>query len=337
MWENEFFGPKLVGLFRSGRCNMVCVLRRIGRVRIAKQYGGKFSPKGTPDNARDGIEDKVNKFRGQKAYNSNIRAKLLFLVPLPLLFAAIGELRVGDANGMMAELGAFILLILAAWLLRDGLQAEDAYNAHKVARPPAIPRKLFASVLTGAGISVAAHFGWGQPLVSSVAFGIVAGLAHVFSFGVDPMKKKGMEGLSEFDAQRVAKAVDKAEKLLKDTITASKRFNDCKLEGRVESLAACARKMFRTVEENPRDLTGARKFMGVYLKGARDATVKFADLYAKKRDTATRTDYAALLIDLEATYSAQSEVMLLDDRSDLEIEIEVLRDRLKQEGVKARL
>ena len=303
---------------------------------MTQKYGGKFSPAGTPDNARDGIETRVNKFRGQKAYNSNIRAKLLFLVPLPLLFAAIGELRAGDANGMIAELGAFVMLILAAWLLRDGLRAEEAYNARMVARPPAIPRKLFATLLTGAGIATAAYFGWKQPIFPSVAFGIVAGIAHIFSFGTDPMKKKGMEGLSEFDAQRVATAVDKAEALLKDTIDASKRFGDRKLEGRVESLAASARKMFRAVEEDPRDLTGARKFMGVYLKGARDATVKFADLYAKKRDTAARSDYAELLADLETTFAQQSEVMLLDDRTDLDIEIEVLRDRLKQEGVKAR-
>ena len=146
-----------------------------------------------------------------------------------------------------------------------------------------------------------------------------------------------MEGLSEFDAQRVAKAVDKAEGLLRDTITASKRFGDRTLEGRVESLAASARKMFRAVEEDPRDLTGARKFMGVYLKGARDATVKFADLYSKKRDTSARSDYEALLTDLETTFAQQAEVMLIEDRTDLDVEIEVLRDRLKQEGVKARI
>lgn len=324
-------------LFRFGCRYLVCVFWRIGCILMAKQYGGKFSPKGTPDNARGGIEGQVNKFRGQKAYNSNIRAKLLFLVPLPLLFAAIGELRSGDANGMIAELGAFVVLILAAWLLREGLIAEDAYNARKIARPPAIPRKMFASILTGVGVAIAAYFGWPQPVFTSVAFGAIAGLAHAFSFGTDPMKKKGMAGLSEFDAQRVAKAVDKAEAMLKDTIDASKRFNDRKLEGRVESMAANARKMFRAVEEDPRDLTGARKFMGVYLKGARDATLKFADLYSKKRDTAARSDYEALLTDLEATFAKQSEVMLLEDRTDLDVEIEVLRDRLKQEGVKARL
>jgi 5-bromo-4-chloroindolyl phosphate hydrolysis protein len=103
----------------------------------------------------------------------------------------------------------------------------------------------------------------------------------------------------------------------------------------VESLASAARDMFRAVEEDPRDLTSSRKFLSVYLKGARDATIKFADLYSKNRDAEARSDYEALLNDLERSFDAQHKTMLLDDRSDLDVEITVLRDRLKQEGLRA--
>ena len=92
---------------------------------MTKKYGGQFSPDGGSDTA----SPHPNKFRGQEIYNPNIRSKLLFLVPLPLLFSGISELRAGNSTGMAIELGAFGVLILAAWLLRDGLQAEDAYNA----------------------------------------------------------------------------------------------------------------------------------------------------------------------------------------------------------------
>jgi 5-bromo-4-chloroindolyl phosphate hydrolysis protein len=94
--------------------------------------------------------------------------------------------------------------------------------------------------------------------------------------------------------------------------------------------------MFRTVEEDPRDLTGARKYLGVYLLGAKDATVKFADLYSRTRDEKARADYEALLDDLEKSFAARTQKMLLDDRSDLDVEIEVLRERLEREGVHAR-
>ncbi len=302
---------------------------------MAKQYGGKYSPDGTPDNAPEALK-LPNKFRGQKAYKSNIRAKLLFLIPLPLLFAGIGELKAGNGAGMIFEWGALAALLLAAWLLRDGLEAEAAYNDRKVARPPAIPRKIFASALTGAGVAFAAYGGVHLALFSSLIFGVAASAAHMLSFGIDPLRTKGMEGFDAFEADRISKAVERAEKLLAETISASHRFNDRVLEGRIESLASTARDMFRTVEEDPRDLARARKFMGVYLKGARDATIKFADLYARNRDASVRADYEALLSDLEQSFAAQREVLLLDDRSDLDIEIEVLRDRLKQEGVRAK-
>jgi hypothetical protein len=110
-------------------------------------------------------------------------------------------------------------------------------------------------------------------------------------------------------------------------------LSDRHLAARVAAFQLTARRMIRTVEEDPRDLTGARKYLGVYLMGARDATVKFVDLYRRKNDPDARTSYEALLTDLEDNFAARTEKMLLDDRSDMDIEINVLRDRLQREGV----
>lgn len=303
---------------------------------MSKRYGGAHSPAGAPDNAKP-TPKLGNKFRGKKAYQSNIRAKLLFLVPLPLLFSGLGELRANDVQGVLYEWGALATLLLAAKLLRDGLQAQTAYNDRKIARPPVIPRKIFASVLTGVGVGLAAYGGAGMEPLASAVFALIAAATHSFSFGIDPLRRKGMAGVDAHSAERVALAVEKAEKLLQETLTASHKINDRALEGRIESLASAARDMFRTVEQDPRDLSRARKFMSVYLKGARDATIKFADLYARNHDAKARADYEALLTDLEHSFAAQRKVLLIDDRTDLDVEIEVLRDRLKQEGVTARL
>jgi len=306
---------------------------------MTKRYGGKFSPEGAPDDTPGNAPDPAalpNRFRGQKAYQSNIRAKLLFWVPLPLIFAGIGEMRAENSTAMLFDWGALAALLLAAWLLRDGLTAEATYKARKVARPPVIPRKIFASLLTGIGVGLAAFGGAHAPLLTSLVFGGAAALAHGLSFGIDPLHSKGVAGFDDFETARVAKAVDRAEKLLSETINASHRFNDRKLEGRIEKLASTARDMFRTVEEDPRDLARARKFMGVYLMGARDATIKFADLYARNRNSSQRAAFETLLDDLEKSFAKQREALLLDDRSDLDVEIEVLQDRLKQEGVTAK-
>ena len=298
---------------------------------MAKRYGAKYSP-GEPNTPAPGVTG----FRGVTAGRVNLAARMLFLLPLPLFFAAIGEIRQGDPVGIIVELGGFCALMLGAHLLNEGLRAEIEYNSRKVARPPAMPRKAIAAVLAGLGVTAAAFAGGlGGGLIGAVVMGGIAVAAHLAAFGTDPMRRKGLEGASEFDTERVALAVEKAEALVREIKTAASRFGDRALEGRVDRLAGAARDLFRTVEEDPRDLSRARKFMSVYLMGARDATVKFADLYARNRDPEARADYEALLGDLETSFSQQRDTLLLDDRSDLDVEIEVLRERLQQEGARA--
>lgn len=79
----------------------------------------------------------------------------MFILPLPMLFMALGKAPVE----MGVDLAASGVLLLAAWLLQEGLKAEIAYDDRKVARRPAIPRKIFASVLTFVGITLAAMEG----------------------------------------------------------------------------------------------------------------------------------------------------------------------------------
>ena len=68
--------------------------------------------------------------------------------------------------------------------------------------------------------------------------------------------------------------------------------------------------------------------------GARDATVKFSDLYAHTKDQKAREDYEALLTDLEGTFAARTRSLIEGGRTDFDIEMQVLRDRLAREGVR---
>jgi hypothetical protein len=157
---------------------------------------------------------------------------------------------------------------------------------------------------------------------------------HVFAFGPDPLGDKGMEGIDVHAQDRAARAVGDAEVYLAAMRDAILRARDRTLEARVERFSATARAMFRQVEEDPRDLIASKKYLTVYLMGARDATAKFADLYAQGRDTTVRADYEALLDDLEKSFAAQTRALLSDNRDDLDIEIGVLRERLAREGIR---
>lgn len=291
---------------------------------MAQRFGGKYSPDGPPGTK----STDRGTFRGAKRTRAGGRVNLLFLVPLPLIYSAFST----GPTGLLLNLIALGTLLLAAWMTREGLQAEEAYEARKVARRPGFPRKVAGSVLTGIGLGVAG-FAAGGALLEPIIYAITGAVLHSFAFGLDPMENKGMEGVDMFQTDRVARAVDEAEKHLAAMSDAVKRAGDRQVEGRVERFQTTARDLFRTVEEDPRDLTAARKYLSVYLMGARDATIKFADIFSRNGDAQAREDYLALLDDLEGNFAARTEKLLLDDRSDLEVEIGVLRDRLQREGI----
>lgn len=290
---------------------------------MAKRFGGKFSPDGQrPDGPRETVTS------DRQIAVSGGRVKLLYVPAVVLAATSLGS---GPATLVIALIGAGVLT-LAAWLLQEGLKAEAAYDERKVARRPAVPRKILATLLTGIGVTIAAYTG-DSGVIGSILYGIAAAGLHTATFGIDPMADKRMEGVDTFQQDRVAKVVDEAEAHLDVMLSQVTGLSDRRLTERVEDFQAVARRMIRTVEEDPRDLTGARKFLSVYLMGARDATVKFVDLYTRNKDVSARESYEALLDDLETNFAARTEKMLLDDRSDMDIEINVLRDRLQREGV----
>ena len=163
-------------------------------------------------------------------------------------------------------------------------------------------------------------------------FGMVGAFLHIGAFGPDPMRAKGLEGVDSFQTDRVAKAVDEGETYLAGMKDAILRANDPALEARVDRFASAARSLFRSIEGNPGDLSAARRYFSVYLMGARDATVKFADVYAQGRSAPARADYEALLTDLETTFAARTTALASGGQTDLDVEISVLRDRLKLEA-----
>ena len=219
------------------------------------------------------------------------------------------------------------------WLTREGLLAEAAYDARRAARRPAIPRKLFGGLTAAVGLALGAHV----PGASGGAVLIgLAGLAlHWLAFGPDPMRDKGMEGIDRFQQDRANRMIEEGQAHLDQMRAAIARIRDRRLEARLSMFEATVQELFEQVRQDPGDLSAVRRYMGIYLMGARDATVKFADLYARSQDRQARAAYEDFLNDLERDFTARRQQLLEGDRSDMEIEISVLRDRLAREGVRS--
>ncbi|MEM7488120.1 MAG: 5-bromo-4-chloroindolyl phosphate hydrolysis family protein [Pseudomonadota bacterium] len=289
---------------------------------MAQRYGGKFSP-GGDGGAPPPAPALAAPLRGRA------RVSILMALSVIPVVTAFGQ---DGAIPLAVNLLSAGAIFAGAVATREGLKAEAAWAARKIARRPAVPRKVFGAALVGIGVALGAMTGL-TGVAAGVVYGVVAAGLHVAAFGLDPMRDKGMEGVDTFQTERVARSVEAAETHLSAMQDAVLRAKDREVERRVGRLAETARRMFRQVEDDPRDLTSARKYLGVYLQGARDATAKFADLYAETRDPTVKADYFRLLDDLEKGIDARRETLLVSDRTDLDVEIEVLRDRLKRDGL----
>jgi hypothetical protein len=297
---------------------------------MTRRFGGTFSPNApSDDRARPAPpRPEVAGFRGRKPLRHGAKINLLFaLALLPLLTVFFQPVA-----AMATDLAGMGALLLAAWLTREGVLAEDAYDERKLARRPAMPRKIFGAVLMGVGVGLLV-FGGHWSLTAALLAGVMAGALHLGAFGIDPLRDKGLVGGDPRQNDRIARKIDEAEQVLVQMTAAIRTTRDPKLEAHLTRFEDTVRALFRQVEADPRDLAPARRYLGVYLQGARDATVQFVGLYTRTRDPKLRTDYIAFLEDLDSNFAKRSAALLTDDRTNFDIEIEVLRDRLNRDHV----
>ncbi len=116
-------------------------------------------------------------------------------------------------------------MLLGAWLTREGIFAQEAYDARRVARRPAFPRKIAGRACWSVQGLRRAH-DVGRPVLSPRPLASSAPPCISFSFGPDPLRDKGMEGIDTFQTDRVARAVDEGETYLKGMKDAILRASD---------------------------------------------------------------------------------------------------------------
>lgn len=301
----------------------------------SKRFGGAYSKGGStaaPQSAATAAP-KPTGFSGRKASGFSWRVLGLYIAPSGLLLPGLIGLLSADLPRIGWALGGYALMMFGAWMTGQGLKAEAAFAARLVAKPPAFPRKMFGGGMIALALFGVMFVGIDVGLLPSLFYAALAFGAHVYAFGMDPMKAKGVTSHDGADVSHVADRLEEAEAVVDETVAAARQLGDRKLEGRVDQLAFAARDILREIQSDPRDFRRARRFLSVHLVGLRDATQKYAT--AKSKGAADmRAEYDNLLTDLEASFAKQRETLLTDDRVDLEIEIEVLRDRLKEENLR---
>ena len=261
------------------------------------------------------------------------RGILMFLLPLPVLFAAIAALAHGNLAGLFDNAVGYGLFLAGALLLRRGLRSEAEYDRRRVAKTP-WPLKTLGSGVIALATGLTAWSGAHYPPVIAGAFSLVALLGCYLSYGFDPRVAKRFTDRDGVDTtNRVLEALTQAETSIAAIEQATRDIRNAELNSRLRRIAAQARRILTMLEEDPRDLRRARKFLNVYLDGARQVTEGYAKTHARAATPELEDNFRRVLATIEEVFQEQQQKLLESDVTDLDVQIEVLTTQLKREGV----
>ncbi|HYN77634.1 MAG TPA: 5-bromo-4-chloroindolyl phosphate hydrolysis family protein, partial [Lamprocystis sp. (in: g-proteobacteria)] len=192
---------------------------------------------------------------------------MLWVLPTPLVFAAVFSLGAGLFDTFLAEATGLGLFLAGAWLTRRGIQAAYAQQPLRFARLWRWPLKTLGGLLTALGAGVTAGFAVGHGPAISLAFAAVAALGFHFAYGFEPLGRPRAFGGGDERSRQVAEALAEAEERLLDLERTAGTMSNPELKRRVQRIAAQGRGILEQIADRPTDLYRARKFLNVYLEG----------------------------------------------------------------------
>ncbi|HHJ18477.1 MAG TPA: 5-bromo-4-chloroindolyl phosphate hydrolase [Gammaproteobacteria bacterium] len=261
----------------------------------------------------------------------NLKGLILGLLGASLLPTAIVALLGGRLMTLVQASLVFLALVAAAWLTRRGVAQDLEYQKRSLVAEPK-PLKRGAMLLTAAAAGLLAlglnHYN----LFAALVFAGLAGLGHYLYYGTDPKGEKISERLGGYSTEELVEIVKEAETRLLDIEHQRLKINSTELSERLGRIIDITRDVLSTLEKNPRELRRSRKFLNVYLEGAQRVTRGYAEMHDKTEADFLDKNFRDVLVTIEDSFKAHREKLLANDVLDLDIQIEVLKKQLDEDG-----
>ncbi|MEE9444432.1 MAG: 5-bromo-4-chloroindolyl phosphate hydrolysis family protein [Cocleimonas sp.] len=261
---------------------------------------------------------------------TGIKGILLFLMPLPVLIAAVIHLVKGNIFSSLTAGALFAGFMIAAIVARHGFKLEHHFKKRKFAKAPGTPFKSVAATLLAGTTGLTAFLLSNYGLFASILIGFVTLIGFYMAYGIDPRRDDSSNISLGVSADEIYEALEEAEIKINTIEDARKSIKNIDFDQHLKRIISKARGILTLIEEDPKDLPRARKFLKVYL----DGTARVTESYAKThgRDATTEvldTNFQEVLDSIEKTFDEQHQKLLKNDQFDLDVKIEVLKTQLK--------
>ncbi|CAA6816223.1 MAG: Unknown protein [uncultured Sulfurovum sp.] len=274
---------------------------------------------------------KVKKYNPKMnlGYTKARRGLLLYFFLTPLFLAVVLALLARDISAFGLNLIAFILFYGTAKLNTWGLANEFKYQQEKFTKAPTKPYKTMSAILMGIATLFTATIAGGESLFSGIFLASVAIVGYVLHYGLDPRTDK-LENIGDVSAELVFKTLaDARAKLSGIESHIQKDFRDLELREKLSLAVEKSEYIIQNIQDDPKDIRVARKFLLVYLDGLEKVTNSYMAMEESDIKGETKARLHQLLDDVEVKFDKELTRLKKNNQFDLDVNIDVLQQQIK--------
>ena len=252
---------------------------------------------------------------------------LLYLFALPLFLSVVIALFQTNIQAFILNGIGFMLFMGVITLAKKGFTQEAEYRTKTLAKAPKVPYKNIAGVLLGITTLYSAYVAGDIPLLKSLFLALIAIAGWFLYYGTDPKADK-LKNLGDISAEFVLETIHEAQGKL-DVIRAHmKQIHDTALHRKLSGAVTQAEQILQTIQEDPKDVRVARKFLTVYIDGIAKVTESYTQLDEAHIDDATQARLHTLMDEVQTRFDKELERLKGNNQFDLDVRIDTLKAQI---------
>lgn len=267
------------------------------------------------------VEDVPPESRNQLAVG------VLFLAIVPLM---VGMFAKPDAATILMHGGLIALFTAALCSISIGLKSLERYDGETEARRPKYPFKIVGAGLLGLTAAILTALEGGD-IGQVFIIGLIAAALTLVSFGLDPLKAKGLDTQKARTDHKLLQQRDQVEGRLAEMRNEVFPVADSGLVEQLDRFIGAVVRMLDAVADDPERNRSLQKYLGDYLNGAIEASARFVAIYSVTADPVAHASFGKLLGDLAAAFDKRSEAYVDQDLKTPEVQNDFLNESIAQE------
>ncbi len=271
---------------------------------------------------------KIKRIDTRKLDRASKRKPYLLYVALAVLSVSVViELFSSNFKQFILNGIGFLMLFGSTWLVSQGLSQADVYRNTTIAKAPRVHYLMIGALALGFSIlflSFSGEIGF----VKSLLLGLIGVAGSLMYYGNDPKSDKisNIEGIS---ADLVIKTISEANEKIEYIENESAKISDISLLSSIQKATSKAKEILQVIEEDPKDIRVARKFLIVYIDGVKNVVDSYNQMGDKDVNEETKDKIYKLFDDVEHRFDRELDRLRSNNQFDLDVHIDTLKEQIK--------